>query len=79
MSPALHQVNDGRRKYMSCTDVDLQCRLLWIMTYAAVIASEKESVETSVIQANAAVWRFRAAWGIPSYVEGPVPGSQGGF
>lgn len=37
---------------------------LWCRVYAAVIASEKESVETAVMQANEAVTRYRTAWGI---------------
>jgi hypothetical protein len=35
------------------------------MVYAAVIASERESVETAVMQANEAVSRFKTAWDIP--------------
>jgi len=50
---------------MSLHDVSLQCRLLWIMVYAAVIASERESVETAVMQANEAVSRYKTAWDIP--------------
>jgi hypothetical protein len=46
-------------------DVELHCRLLWILTYAAVIASERESVETAVMQANEAVRQYRLAWGVP--------------
>lgn len=48
---------------MSLYDIELQGRLLWILTYASVIASEKESVETAVMQANEAVTRYYAAWG----------------
>jgi len=41
---------------------EIFCKLLWILTYSSVIASEKESVETSVMQANTAVARFLEAW-----------------
>lgn len=37
---------------------------LWCLTYAAVIASERESSETAVIQANEAVTRYYEAWGL---------------
>jgi len=47
-------------------DVALQCRLLWILTYAAVVAADKQSVEIAVMQANEAVARYRTAWGIPA-------------
>lgn len=46
-------------------DVALQCRLLWMLTYSAVIAADKQSVELAVMQANEAVMRYREAWGIP--------------
>ena len=42
----------------------LQCRLIWMLTYATVIAAEKQSVEIAVMQANEAVTRFKEAWGI---------------
>jgi len=47
-------------------DVALQCRLLWMFVYAAVIAAEEQSVEIAVMQANEAVARYRQAWGIPA-------------
>jgi hypothetical protein len=37
-------------------------KLIWILTYSSVIASEKESTETAVIQANEAVTRYNRAW-----------------
>jgi hypothetical protein len=36
-----------------------------MLTYAAVIAAEKQSVEIAVMQANEAVARFKEAWAMP--------------
>jgi hypothetical protein len=41
-------------------------KLLWCMTYASVIAGEKESMETAVLQANEAVTRYVDAWVAPA-------------
>jgi len=43
---------------------------LWCRVYAAVIASEKESCETAVMQANEAVTRYIVAWNVPPQKEG---------
>ena len=56
--------------------------ILWSMTYSSVVASEKESVETAVMQANEAVSRFDEAWSVgrPLYndLKGAGPGQEGG-
>ena len=41
---------------------EIMMKLLWCLTYASVIGSEKESMETAVLQANEAVTRYATAW-----------------
>jgi hypothetical protein len=45
-------------------DETMLIKELWCRVYAAVVASERESVETAVMQANEAVTRYIVAWDI---------------
>ena len=42
---------------------------LWCLTYAAVVAAEKQSIEIAVMQANEAVDRYKEAWSVEAALQ----------